>query len=263
MKESLCARGALIALSITFIAYLTVSVRASVSDPQSLPLDTGGITAIGLTAGPCTGNCPVYKLTIRRGDRAHLTGDLPDGRSGSFIALVDFDRIAQWVATQNFSEHKPVAILSVSDKPTERFTITRNGRQIVLANDGSAPSALLFGLRGVLDDVIAKADWQPDTAKADFLGYYVAGHGRAGVAIVPNAAHQLVADTFSPGVRSERWSAPIVFKGTSALATSGSSTTVIRIAAPDRIDVVLDGVSYLMERVDRRTFNRLLQRTGT
>ena len=239
------------ALALVAMA-LSISPLSALARPIASNYDSATqIQLISLNESACFGGCSPSFLTIAWDDVAHYRGTLPDGRSGSFTALVDFQEITKWLDTQQLPRSSRTYNPGAVDSQRETFVVARGGSRLVLSDylaDDEPP--LLFGLHAVLDRAISEASWWPDGSASKFLGYYVSRASRAGVSFYVEE-HRILADIFTPGssgalVTMVRPS----FRGATASLSKDGHNISVMLYDPMHARVTIDGVVYAMRRVD-------------
>ncbi len=157
MRSLLCAVSLALVLGCVRSAQ-----RAPVNDLWYAPVPHSDITAIGIQRTSCFGRCPAFTVRFTRDDRATYVGVSFAPRIGRFAGLVDFERLAAWIDTQQPEQLEPQYAMNVIDSPHVVLTIERGAKRATVetAQESRAPlrfEGIVWAVEGVAQHVRWKA----------------------------------------------------------------------------------------------------------
>lgn len=128
-----------------------------------------GITTITLERTPCFGTCPVYQLTIHRSGRVEYEGKdhvREKGIRTGKISAEDFNKLAKKIDEINFfhlnqrydGKNPDGTGVTVTDLPTRKIAVTRDGRTKTVENYFRGPRGLKE-FEDLIDELTKSARW--------------------------------------------------------------------------------------------------------
>lgn len=137
-------------------------------------LPRSSITAIAFSRLGCRGSCPIYTLTLSRGDTATYQGKYYVDKIGTYDGYIDFETIATWLDGQDVDDYAGIYGTLVADAERINLEVSRTDRTVVIysGDTGSLP-VQVQGIIAALDGFGEGVRWKPASALEPYLGYFL------------------------------------------------------------------------------------------
>jgi hypothetical protein len=123
-----------------------------------------GISEISLERTGCFGNCPIYKVTLRRDGTATYLGKRFSRRDGVFHGKLGygFERLAEFLYQQGFFNLDENYSAPFTDLDTAIVTVVSDGKTKAVTDYGSAAPVELWGLEKLIDSISEEITWKQE-----------------------------------------------------------------------------------------------------
>lgn len=158
------ARRFLVAAFAAFALVACAPVEAP-AEPTSVTPNPATNVEITLVRGVCYGFCPDYTVTINGNGQVRYTGRRFVNAVGERTATIPAEDVARLVARFDeigFTRLQDAYRANVSDLPTYRVTLTRNGQTKTVLDyggQGAGMPATVRELQNEIDRVAGTAQW--------------------------------------------------------------------------------------------------------
>lgn len=153
----------------TVVALVVMTIAVQLSTGEAITAVEQPISEIVLERGPCLGNCPIYRVTLRSDGAATFEGWNHVERVGVYGGVVtnaEFRTIADRFESARFWELEDSYLQPVMDLPVVRTTLLRADSSRKVVRDHGAVGvptveapAVLLDLQAAIDRVAEGISW--------------------------------------------------------------------------------------------------------
>ncbi len=136
---------------------------ASAFEDKATSLDENQITEISLERKECFGDCPVYKVVLRKDGTAIYTGMKYVRRIGEYRGKSDdyyFATLARLIKSQGYFTLKNNYSSAWSDQDTVVTSVVNGSERKTIENYGNEAPIKLWGIDMAIDAVVERISWE-------------------------------------------------------------------------------------------------------
>jgi len=120
--------------------------------------------SISLERTPCSGSCPVYRVTLYRSGKAEFEAKAFLPKTGAFTGQVDlptFARLCYVLDNSRFNDFQEKYRANLTDEAACIITVSTGKSQKTVTDYGTIGPIQLWTIEQLIDGVRERTDWKP------------------------------------------------------------------------------------------------------